>query len=151
MSRTSTLSAILILPKRSQSLTMPFSMPCLLIVRKIKSASAHNSKSIRYDTSRQTPRTKRLRQHLRLLAEMPRRSKKILRFRSLHRRFNVPLVKHLHFRPPLRSSARPRKIQRLPQLHQQYQYPRIGILNDPTQSLTEQSVGLLLVRAIFQR
>ena len=54
-------SRLLILPKRSQSLTRPLSMPCLLFVRKIKSASAHNSKSIRYDTTRQTPRTKRLR------------------------------------------------------------------------------------------
>ena len=35
MSRTGRLSAILILPKRSQSLTRPLPMPCLLIVRKI--------------------------------------------------------------------------------------------------------------------
>ena len=131
MSRTGRLAAILILPKRSQSLTRPLSMPCLLIVRKIKSASAHNSKSIRYDTTRQTPRTERLRNHLRLLAGMPRRCKKILRFRSLHRRFDLSLVKHLHSQSLIRHNACDRKIRRLPRIHQQHQYPRAGILNDP--------------------
>lgn len=67
-------------------------MHILWFARKIKSASAHNSKSIRYDTSRQTPRTERLRQPHRLLADLPRRCKKVLRLHSFHRWIDLPFA-----------------------------------------------------------
>ncbi|WP_286079392.1 hypothetical protein, partial [Duncaniella freteri] len=52
--------------------------------------------------------------------------------------------------PWLQGSSAP-GFSNLPRIHQRYQYPRTGVLNDPTQSLTEQSMGLLPVYQSFQK